>query len=150
MPAVMDNLALVQDILDRMLPAADLDPLLHHLADDVVFTLAASDAGPEAQATIGKSAVRDYFAALGDLIAFWKVKSSWSGGRVVVLAEERFIIQPCDIAAQGELALIFDLEEGLITRLMVVEDPSASEAWAQPQLLVDIEALTAECSCPAG
>ena len=123
MPAVLDHLALVQDILDRMLPAADLAPLLDHLADDVVFTVAAPHTGPDGWERIGKSAVLDYFAPLGDLIAFWRIKSSWSGSRVVVLAEERFIIQPCDIAAQGELALIFDLEEDRITRLMVVEDP---------------------------
>jgi hypothetical protein len=150
MPAVMDNLALVQDILDRMLPEADLDPLLDHLADDVAFTVAAADAGPDGQEYRGKSAVHEYFAALGELLAFWRVKSSWSGSRVIVLAEERFIIQPCDIAAHGELALIFDLEEGLITRLMIVEDPPGSSAWTQPALLVDIEALTAESSCPAG
>ena len=69
--------------------------------------------------------MREYFEALGDLIAFWRVKSSWSGGRVVVLAEERFTIQPCDLIAASELALIFDLRNGLITRLLVVEDPPA-------------------------
>ena len=139
MPAVMDNLALVQDILDRMLPSADLRPLLDHLADDVSFTVAAPNSHPEAQEGSGKAAVLDYFATLGDLVAFWRVKSSWSGGRVVVLAEERFTIHPGDLAAHSELALIFDLRDGLITRLLVVEDPP-----------VDIRRVTAEASCPAG
>ena len=46
---------------------------------------------------------------------------------MVVMAEERFTIQPGGLAAQSELALIFDLRDGLITRLLVVEDPPAWE-----------------------
>ena len=125
MPAVMDNLALVQDILDRMLPSADLEPLLDHLADDVVFAVTAPDGGSDAAQSRGKAAVREYFAALGDLVAFWRVKSSWSGNRVVVLAEERFILEPSGLEADSELALIFDLRDGLITRLFVVEESPA-------------------------
>ena len=45
MPAVMDNLTIVRDILDRMLPTADLQPLLDHLADDVALTVAAPHGG---------------------------------------------------------------------------------------------------------
>jgi ketosteroid isomerase-like protein len=150
MPAVIDNLALVQDILDRMLPSADLQPLLDHLADDVAFAVTTRGAGSDVHRGRGKAAVGDYFASLGDLVAFWRVKSSWSGGRVVVLAEERFTIQPCELTVHGEVALIFDLRDGLITRLIVVEDAPAAPTVEGAALLVDIEGLAAEPSCPAG
>ena len=149
MPAVVDNLALVQDILERMLPSADLEPLLDHLADDVVFAVTIPGGGPALHQGRGKAAVRDYFSALGDLIAFWQIKSSWSGGRVVVVAEERFTLQPCDLLVQSEVALIFDVRDELITRLLIVEDPPAVAALAEPPM-VDIGALTAEPSWPAG
>jgi hypothetical protein len=149
MPAVVDNLALVQDILDRMLPSADLGPLLDHLADDVVFAVTAPEGGPALLRGRGKPVVHDYFAALGDLITFWQVKSSWSGGPVVVVAEERFTLQPCDLAVQSELALIFDVRGDLITRLLVVEDPPAVAALAEPPM-VDTATLTAAPSWPAG
>jgi ketosteroid isomerase-like protein len=149
MPAVVDNLALVQDILERMLPSADLEPLLDHLADDVAFAVTAPDGGPALHRGRGKAAVREYFAALGDLIAFWQVKSSWSGGRVVVVAEERFTLQPCDLAVQSEVALVFEVRNERITRLLVVEDPPAVAALAEPPM-VDIGALTAEPFWPAG
>ena len=80
----------------------------------------------------GKAAVADYFGTLGDLIAFWRVKYAWSGGRVVVLVEERFTLQPIGVTAQSELALIFDVHRGWITRLLVVEDlPAALTGTAE-------------------
>jgi ketosteroid isomerase-like protein len=122
MPAAVDNLALVKGILDRMLPSGDLRPLLDGLADDVVFTMATDDDGPDTYQA-GKAAVLDYFVNLGDLIAFWRVTYSSSGARVLVRGEERFTLQPSGLEAHGEFAMQFDFRDGLITRLLVVEDP---------------------------
>jgi ketosteroid isomerase-like protein len=125
MPVAADNLALVKGILDRMLPSGDLRPLLDGLADDVVFTVATTpDDGPDTCQVAGKAAVLDYFVNLGDLIAFWRVTCSSSGTRVLVRGEESFTLQPGGLEAHGEFALLFDLSDGVITRLLVVEDPS--------------------------
>jgi ketosteroid isomerase-like protein len=138
MHATTDNLALIRDILERMLPAADLQPLLDHLADDCVFTVAGPEGGVNADGGGGKAAVAEYFGTLGDLVTFWHMKYAWSGGRVVVLAEERFTVQPIGLAAQSELALIFDVHDGLITRLLVVEDlPAALTGTADGSLAGD-------------
>jgi hypothetical protein len=51
-----------------------------------------------------------------------------------VLAEERFTIQPAGLAVCSELALIFDLHDGLITRLSIVENPSRLAVDGQLQL----------------
>jgi ketosteroid isomerase-like protein len=123
MPAAVDNLALVKGILDHMLSSGDLRPLLDGLADDVVFTVATPDDGPDTYQGAGKAAVLDYFVNLGDLIAFWRVTYSSSGARVLVRGEESFTLQPGGLEAHSEFALLFDLRDGLITRLLVVEDP---------------------------
>ena len=122
MRVMTDNLALVKGIVDRMLMSGDLRPLLDGLAEDVVLQVGPSDGG-EHQAE-GKAAVLDYFEPLGELITFWRVRYSWRGARVVVLAEESFTIQPAGLAARSELALIFDVRDGLITRLAIEENPS--------------------------
>jgi ketosteroid isomerase-like protein len=133
--AALDNITIVQDILGPMLHSADLRPLRDHLADDVTLTVTGPEdaAGPETDQERGKAAVLDYFASLGDLLKFWRVRYSWSGGRVVVHAEESFIIEPGCLAAQSELALVFGLRDGWITQLLVVEDPpalaGAPETW---------------------
>jgi ketosteroid isomerase-like protein len=128
-----DNLALVKGILDRMLASGDIQPLLDGLADDVTFTVATPHGSPDPYPGTGKAAVLDYFVALGDLVTFWRVQYSWGGGRVVVRVEESFTIEPGGLAADSELALLFELRDGLITRLLVVEDPpmsgGASEEW---------------------
>lgn len=117
------NLALVNEILNRVLPSGDARPLLDALADDVVFTVAASDSDTDVHQGTGKAAVLDYFRTLGDLVTFWRVRGAWSGARVVVLVEESFTLQPGGLAARSELALLFDVSDGTITRLCVVEDP---------------------------
>jgi ketosteroid isomerase-like protein len=123
MPAALDNLALVKGILDRILPSGDLQPLLDGLADDVVFTVTTPDDDPCTYLGAGKAAVLDYFENLVYLFAFWRVAYSSTGAGVLVRGEERFTLQPGGLEAHGEFALLFDLHDGLITRLLVVEDP---------------------------
>jgi hypothetical protein len=124
MAAVTDDLALVESLLRRMLPSGDIQPLLDALADDVVFTVVSPDGQADMRRAIGKAAVLEYFLTLGDLVTFWRVKQAWSDtARVIILAEESFTLQPGSLAAQRELALLFELSEGLITRLRIVDDP---------------------------
>lgn len=132
MRVMTDNLALIKGIVDRMLMSGDLRPLLDGLDEAFVLSVATPDGGPD-EAT-GKAAVVDYFEPLGDLITFWRARYSWRGARVVVLAEESFTIQPAGLAVRSEVALIFDLHDGLITRLSIVENPSRLAAGGQLQL----------------
>ena len=132
MRVTTDNLALVKGIVNHVLVLGDLRPLLDGLAEDVVFRVAGPDGGPN-EAT-GRAAVLDYFEPLGDLITFWQATYSWQGERVLVEAEESFTILPAGLAVRSEVALMFDLRDGLITRLSIEENPSGVAASGQLQL----------------
>lgn len=122
MSAQTNNLVVVKRILDRWLPSGDIRPLLDGLADDVELTVTAHGGGGDPHQGTGKAAVLEYFASLGDLVTFWRVKHSWSGAWVVVLGEEHFTVDPGGLEAHSEFAMIFELRDGLITRLLIVED----------------------------
>ena len=120
----MDNLAYVRSILDPMLESANPRLLLDHLADDVRFIVRGP--GPEAvsPAVGGKAAVLEYFDTLGDLLCFWQASYMSSDGCVVARIEENYVLQPAGLAVRSELALIFELADGVIRGLLVLEDPT--------------------------
>jgi ketosteroid isomerase-like protein len=118
----MSNIALVRSLVERILLAEDLQPVLHLLADDVEFTVAVPDGLSRGHQEAGKDAVIEYFNELGDIVTFWRVKFFDRGEHVVVVGNEGFAIQHTDITASAEFALVFEVCDGLITRLLVIED----------------------------
>ena len=119
MLATRDNLSLIRGILDPMLDSGDIRHLVERLAEDVEFS-APTEAGH------GKTAVADYFDAIGELATFWRVRYASSGHRVAAMVEEQFTVVPGAIGADSRFTLLFDVHGGLITRLRVVEGrPSA-------------------------
>jgi uncharacterized protein len=118
----MDNVALVKTLVDRILLADDLDPVLHLLADDLSFKVAIPDAMPICFADSGKEGMVDYFRSLGGIVTFWRVEYFAEGNHVVAVGKERFSVENSDLTADSDFALVFDVEEGRITRLLVVED----------------------------
>jgi ketosteroid isomerase-like protein len=118
----MNNTAVVQRLVERILLAAELDPVLHLLADDLSFKVAVPGAMPICFADSGKQGVVDYFKALGGIVTFWRVEYFAEGEHVVAVGKERFAMGNCDFTADNDFALVFDVRDGLITRLLVVED----------------------------
>jgi SnoaL-like protein len=118
----MDNVALVKTLVDRILMAADLDPVLYLLADDLSFKVAIPGAMPICYADSGKQGVVDYFKALGGIVTFWRVEYSAQDEHVIAVGKERFTMGNGDLTADSDFALVFDVRDGLITRLLVVED----------------------------
>jgi len=121
----MNNSALVKQLVDRILLADDLDPVLHLLADDVSFKVAIPGSMPICFADSGKQGVVDYFQALGGIVTFWQVEYFAQGEHVIVVGKERFTTRDCALTADSDFALVFDVHNGLITRLLVVEDLAA-------------------------
>jgi ketosteroid isomerase-like protein len=117
----MDEMTAVRRAVDRLL-AGEVGPLLDLLADDVEFELAGADDEPDSSKVCGKQAVGDYFTALGGLVAFWQMDYTGRGKQVIGWGKESFTVEHCGLRGGCEFALVFELSEGTITRLQVIED----------------------------
>src|SRR4051794_29412546 len=124
----MDELTAVSGAVDRLLVGA-LAPLHDLLAHDVELEVASAGDVPGCRKHSGRQAVADYFAALGDLPAFWRMEYSSIDGRVIAWGDESFTVEGCGLEAETEFALVFDLRQGRITRLLVIEDLSFIPGW---------------------
>jgi ketosteroid isomerase-like protein len=127
----MDELTAVRGALDR-LPAGALGPLIDLLEEDVEFEVASGGDAPECRKDSGKRAVLDYFAALGGLVEFWQMEYSALGGRVIAWGEESFTVDGCGLEGGTEFALVLDVRQDVVTRLLVIEDVSFIPGWDFP------------------
>jgi hypothetical protein len=117
----VNDMTTVKRAVDRIL-AGDLEPMLHLLADDVVFEAAIGGEMSISLEDSGKQPVMDYFRALGGIVAFWQIDYSERGDHLIAWGKESFTVENCLIQAGSEFALVFQLRDGLITRFLVVED----------------------------
>jgi hypothetical protein len=124
-------LTAVRGALDR-LPAGALGPLIDLLAEDVEFEVASGGDVPGCRKDSGKRPVLDYFAALGGLVEFWQLEYSALGGRVIAWGEESFTVDGCGLEGGTEFALVLDVRQDMVTRLLVIEDVSFIPGWDFP------------------
>ena len=125
----MDELTAVKGAVDRLVAGA-LAPLIELLAKDVEFEVASGADVPECTKHSGQQAAADYFDGLGDLPAFWRMDEySANDGRVIAWGDESFTLEGCGLEGATEFALVFDLRDGRVTRLLVVEDLSFLPGW---------------------
>ena len=127
----MDELTAVRGAVDRLVAGA-LGPLIDLLAEDVEFEVASGGDVPRCRKDSGQQAVLDYFAALGDLPAFWRMDYSAAGGRVIAWGDESFTVKGCELEGGLKFALVLDLHHGMVTRLLVIEDLSFIPGWDFP------------------
>jgi len=120
----MDDITAVRRAVDRLL-GGDLEPLLDLLAEDVRFEVATAEAAPDRRPEWGMQAVADYFTALGGLVAFWQIDYTAAGEQVIAWGKERFTVEHWELEGGCEFALVFELQDGVIGRLLVVEDLAA-------------------------
>jgi ketosteroid isomerase-like protein len=131
----MDELTAVRGAMDCLVSGA-LAPLLELLANDVEFEVASGGDVPGCRKDSGRQAVADYFAALGDLPAFWQMEYSAAGGRVIAWGEESFTVDGCGLEGESEFALVLDFHQGAVTRFMAIEDLSFMPGWEVPSAAV--------------
>jgi ketosteroid isomerase-like protein len=124
----MDELTAVRGAVDRLVSGA-LAPLHDLLADDVEFEVASGGDVPGCRKDSGKQTVADYFDMLGDLLAFWRMEYSAIDGRVIAWGDESFTVKGCELEGGTEFALVFDLRQGGVIRLLVIEDLSFIPGW---------------------
>jgi ketosteroid isomerase-like protein len=120
----MTNATFIQRLFDDAFATLDFGDLAAHLADDVVFEVTPPGEAEVVEAR-GPDAVVDYFAALGDIVSFWKVRCYGEGERVVAVGAERFTI-PRGVTLGGEFAMLLHVCGDRITRFFIIEDLSRS------------------------
>ena len=96
--------------------------MLHLLADDLSFKLAAPGSLPICFGASGKQRLIDYFSSLGGIVTFWEVEYFAEGEQVVAVGRERYTTGTSHLTADSDFALVCEVHDGLITRLLVVED----------------------------
>jgi ketosteroid isomerase-like protein len=123
----MNNLELARRLINP--PDGNWQPLLDHLADDVVFKVTIPEGTPISGEFRGKQAVTEHFAHLGELLEFRQEKPMEffdSDERVVVLGTESVVVKRSGVTVSGsEYADVIDFRDGLITRFLVIQDMSA-------------------------
>ena len=125
----MDELTAVTGAVDCLVSGA-LAPLIELLANDVEFEVASGGDAPGCRKSSGRQVVADYFDALGDLPAFWRMDEfSATDGRVIAWGDESFTVEGCGLEGGSEFALVFDLRHGMVRRLLVVEDLAFLPGW---------------------
>jgi ketosteroid isomerase-like protein len=119
--ASMENTIAVRGAVDQLL-AGNLRPLLELLAEDVELEVADGEGGARNHTDSGRAAVADYFTGLGGLPAFWQMDYTAAGEQVIAWGTERFTVDGCGLEGACEFALVFEIADGAISRLLVVED----------------------------
>jgi hypothetical protein len=123
----MDDMTELRGAVDRVL-FGDLEPLLQLLDEDVIFQVYGGCAPSDVDESRfcleeeGKQAVADYFTAFCGLVAFWQMDYSARGDQLIAWGSESFTLERCGLEGESEFALVFDLSQGKITRLLVAED----------------------------
>jgi ketosteroid isomerase-like protein len=121
----MDNMQLAKSLLE----AEDWQPLIDHLADDVVFKATIPDGTPISGEFRGKEAVAQHLVSLPNVLEFRLEQPQeyfGSGERVVVLGKESVEIKKNGVPVpSSDYATVLDFRDGLITRFLVIQDLTA-------------------------
>lgn len=135
--APSDSVALLQSVwgpLERG-ESHDFQPFFDLLAEDAVFKNGAGEVH-------GKEAIVRFFAGTGDELDFnpfvTPIEYYGAGDRVLQLGYETLTVKETGVTHEGEWVFVYDLRDGLITRLVNIQDLSgvahhAKEALAKAQ-----------------
>jgi ketosteroid isomerase-like protein len=119
----MNNMAVVQRFVDRIL-VQDLASAMDLVAPDAELTLLPVEPGDTAENFQGREAVGDYFEALGPIVTFWQVQLVPEGEQVLALGRECYTMNG-GLESDAEFMLVYQLREGLVARIVVVESLAA-------------------------
>jgi ethanolamine utilization protein EutQ len=122
-PPAKDAVALLRDIYDPLErgESESFQPFFDALADDVVFKTPVGELR-------GKQAVVDYFVGAGETMEFRPFDAPLEyfrdGDRVVIVGDETFRVKRTGATHHADWAWIYDVRDGLITRIKAIEDLS--------------------------
>jgi hypothetical protein len=107
----------------------DIEPLLNLLPDNVEFKLVGGGDESTIVTDYGQQAVADYFTTLGGFVAFWQVDYTAANRQVIAWGKESFTVGGTDLEGGCQFALVFELSDGMVISLVMVEDLGS---WARP------------------
>jgi ethanolamine utilization protein EutQ len=117
-PELVAMMKRIWDPLERG-QSSDYQPFFDALADDVVLELPIGVAR-------GKRAVIGYFVHAAETLEFRPferpIEYYGDGNRVVTISTETFTVNASGATHRAEWAWVFDIEDGLITRIRVMQD----------------------------
>jgi hypothetical protein len=117
----MSDLMLVRRVMDHVL-IEDLEPVLDLLSDEVAVNVLRPGGGPGSfEQLSGKQAIHHYFERLGGIVTFWRLRFFDQESHVLVLGQERYTTTG-GMESATDFALVFQIREGVITELLIVED----------------------------
>jgi ketosteroid isomerase-like protein len=100
------------------------EPFFEALADDVVLKLSVGELR-------GKQAVIDYFTTAATVLEFRPFETPLryfgDGDQVVIVGDETFRVKETGVTHQADWAWVYDVHDGLITRILAIEDLSGIE-----------------------
>lgn len=124
----IDEVTTVRQAVSTLIEG-DIEPLLNLLPDNVEFKVVRGGEESAILTDYGQQAVADYFTLLGGFVAFWQVDYTAANRQVIAWGKESFTVGGTDLEGGCEFALVFELADGMVTRLVMVEDLGT---WARP------------------
>jgi len=124
----MHHIVLVCRLVDRIL-AQDIGSALDCIAGDVELTIVSPERGSSSpEIRTGREAVREYFDILGGIVGFWRVRIVPERDRVLLLGVESYTTTD-ELEAEVDFMLVFHVRDGLVRRMLVVEDLGRERAF---------------------
>jgi ketosteroid isomerase-like protein len=120
-----DNVGLLKSIFEEVYSTGNIQPLLDHMAEDVVWKVTIPDGTPISGEFRGKQAVAAYFDRLPGIAEFQQLRPPeyvGHGDQVIVLGYEDYTVKKTGKSFRGEYATVTDFDEGRITKMVVIQD----------------------------
>jgi ketosteroid isomerase-like protein len=122
------NVERMRQIFEEMERTGSPQPLLEQMAEDAVYKLTVPPGTPLSGEFRGKRAITDCFGLVDEVLEVLEVHT-WdfigNGKQVIVLGDERFVVRRTGKVRQSEFAFVVDFRDGMIARVLVIEDLSS-------------------------
>jgi ketosteroid isomerase-like protein len=122
-----DNITLVKTTMEAFM-RGDPEPLLAAITEDAVIKAVIPTGTPISGEFRGREGFLHYFAALGEVMEILEVRThdyTASAGHVVILGYERARVRRTGKLLECDIATVFGVDGGKITKLVALADMSA-------------------------
>jgi ketosteroid isomerase-like protein len=122
-----DNVRLVKTTMDEFMKSGSPEPLLAAITDDAVIKAVIPDGTPISGEFRGREGILRYFTALNEVMEILEVETTditASADHVVMLGSEKARVRRTGKLLDCEIATVFTVHAGKITRMVAFADMS--------------------------